>query len=217
MALFHEDPANARYRRAVMNGALFIGRQQANRGDYASALAQSRTALESAEALSASDPLNTMYRRDLWICHFRMGEAITQLGDPAKGLSEYRKSLAYIDALSAADPGDTGHQRGRAVTRLAIADLFARTGRKAAAVRQYRGAIAISQSLEAADPKKTETRIDLANMYSHLGRALQDTGQPGARTAFEKARALFDQAAKIDPGNAIVAAARTDLEAQVRR
>ena len=210
-ALFHQDPDNLGYRRAVMIGSLFIARLQAADGDYVNALAETRVALESAEALSALDSSNTVYRRDLWICHFRLGDAIAKLGNPAGGLVEYHKSLDYIEALAAADPGDKGHQRGCAVTHLAIADLLSGLSRNAAALPEYRKAIAISQALEAADPKKIETWIDLGNMYCHLGRTLQVQGQPDAPAALEKARLLFDRAAKLDPANTVISQGKAAL------
>ena len=215
-ALYRRDPANRIYRRAVMIGSLFIAGVEAGDGDYAAALARSRVALESAEALGALDPANTVYRRDLWVCHSRLGEATAKLGNPAAGLAEYRKAFGYIEALSAADPGDKGHQRGLAVTRLAIADMLSRLGRNAAALPEYRRAIAISQALDAADPMKSETRIDLANMYSHLGRTLQAMGQPSA-AALEMAGVLFKQAAKLDPANATISEGQAELRAEMHR
>jgi tetratricopeptide (TPR) repeat protein/tRNA A-37 threonylcarbamoyl transferase component Bud32 len=216
-ALYVRDPSNPTYRHAVMTGSLFIARLQASGGDDAAALARTRAALESAQALSALDPSNTMYRRDLWVCHFRLGEATAKLGRPAAGLAEYRKALGYIEALAVADPGDKGHQRGLAVTRLGIADLLSRLGRNAAALPEYRGAIAISQALDAADSKKGETQLDLANMYSHYGRTLQAMGQPLAATAFEKARVLFNQAARLDPANAAISEGQAALRAEMHR
>lgn len=55
---------------------------------------------------------------------------------------------------------------------------------------EYRRAIAIIQALETADPQKSDTWIDLANMYSHLGRTLQAMGQPAAGRSGESGHPL---------------------------
>src|ERR1035441_4056823 len=64
--LFHQDPTNLSYRRAVVIGSLLVAGFEASGGDYAAALVRSRVALGSAEALAALDPSNTADRRDLW-------------------------------------------------------------------------------------------------------------------------------------------------------
>jgi tetratricopeptide (TPR) repeat protein len=147
----------------------------------------------------------------MWMVHHDQAQILQKIGRIAAAETAVRKGLPFLEELAAADPGDKGHQRGIAVTYLTLGDILGGLHRTREAQASYRMAIVRSEGLLAADPHKIETTKDLARIYSHSGLLWLRSGKfAETRKALDRARELFDWSATVDPGDAQVAAGRSE-------
>ena len=206
------DPSNVGARRQVMNIYLMIGRGLTDNGDFKTALEETRKSRETTELLNTIDPANAMFQRDLWITDLRIGGLLSSMGNPAGALPRYRRALASINRLSSTDPGDKGHRHASAITYLALGDALRKLNQAGPTIENYGKGIAISQSLLAADPNKPETQDDLGTLESHLAGVLLASGSSAkAADLLAKARDLFDEATRRDPGNIRIKRNQADM------
>ena len=209
---FLADPLNPRARRQVMIAELMIARGLTDNGDFTTALEETRKAREITEMLNTTDPANTVFQRDLWVTDLRIGELLSSMGNPAGALPHYRRGLAAIDKLSNTDPGDKGHRHALAITYLAMGDTLQKMNQAGPAIENYGKGIAISQSLLADDPNKPETQDDLGTLEFHLAGVLLASGSTAkAAGLLAKARDLFDEATRRDPGNIRIKRNQADM------
>jgi serine/threonine protein kinase/tetratricopeptide (TPR) repeat protein len=210
------DPSNVDARRQVMTIYLMIARGLTDNGDFKTALEETRKSRETTELLNKIDPANAVFQRDLWVTDLRLGGLLSSMGDPSGALPHYRRGLASITKLSTTDPGDKGHRHALAITYLAMGDTLQKLNQAGQAIENYRRGIAISQSLLAADPSKPETQDDLGILESHLAGVLLASGSPAkAADLLAKARNLFDEATRRDPGNIRIKRNQADMFAQL--
>ena len=211
-AQFLADASNAGARRQVMITELMIARGLTDNGEFKTALEETRKSRETSELLNTIDPANTVFQRDLWVTDLRIGELLSRMGNPAGALPHYRRGLAAIDKLSNTDPGDKGHRHALAITYLAMGDTLQKLNQAGPAIENYGKGIAISQSLLVADPNKPETEDDLGTLEFHLAGLFLAAGSPEkAAGLLAKARDIFAEATRRDPGNIRIKRNQADM------
>jgi len=78
-------------------------------------------------------------------------------------------------------------------------------GQTSEAIAMFRKCIVVSGNLVSVDPKKLMSSIDLARMYSHLGRCyLSVNNRRQASECFVRAQVLFASASAIHSRNTVV-------------
>lgn len=203
--LVDSDPSHLDWQKVLAMNRLLIGDMLAGKGDSASALEAYRTALTTAEHLSALDPKNVEAHRAMMMAASNIGNVLCLRANENDALAAYRQSLAVAERATALDPSDTIWQRDVSVNHVRIGDLLRRQGDEAGALAAYRAALAIRERLAAADwtrvawTRDVQVR-DVLVCQTKIGDTLRDQGDTtGAIVALRRALETAERLIAFNP------------------
>ena len=185
-----------------------------NLGDSAGALNSYKKGVAIYEALAASGVTDPAMRRELGTAYVRLSEILSSTGETGDALTLARKGLALqketteVSASHAAVPPEV--RRELAATYSRVGDLLSATGDTPGALEHRRLALAIMQTVAATAPGDLANVRQLGVAYQKLGNTLGNPNYPnvgdqaGALDNLQKAHAIFSDATRTHPSNAMV-------------
>ena len=145
------------------------------------ALANSRHEMEIYVKLAEREPANAQVLDGLASSYSTTGGALERRGRMEESLALYRKGLAIRERLVAERPNDVALRRNLMISFGRIGDALRNRLMPVpdlpAALASFRKAQAIGEALAAADPKNSLARMDLVQIWSRIGAALNDPAQ----------------------------------------
>jgi len=197
--LVQDAPADQALRQDYVRASIDLARAYGQAGQFDAGIAQSRRAVEIAQAAAGAQPDNVSALTDLEAALAALADSLTdQKRYPeAVGLRERVQGLAR---RIAAVTGSPESERSLAVAEKRLAALYGVTGRMDDCRREYELARAIDERRCARNPQEMRARIDLSYDYSDLGWAAANMNRLDDALDFHrKALALRQQAAQADP------------------
>jgi non-specific serine/threonine protein kinase/serine/threonine-protein kinase len=185
-----------------------------NLGDSAGALASYQKSVAIYEALTAGGVSDPAVRRELGTGYVRLSEIKSSMGETGDALTLAQKGLALqkdtieVSASHVAVPAEV--RRELAATYSRVGDLLSATGDTRGALEHRRLALAIMQTIAATAPGDLANIRQLGIAYQKLGNTLGNPNYPnvgdlaGALENLQKAHAIFSDATKAHPSNAMV-------------
>lgn len=164
-----------------------------------SALADLRKLTESADAVPGADRTTVQ-------AHLKLGDTLNLLGRTDDALSQWDRARAVAEQLAAADPTDHAARLDAATAHSKLGFTRNRLGQREAAVAHYKAAVETLEVVDQEGPNDPLTLHALAVALLGRGDVARDSrdGQT-ARADTERAAALLDRAAALDPTNRTVA------------
>ena len=185
-----------------------------NLGDSAGALESYKKSVAIYEALTAAGVGDPAARRELGTAYVRLSEIQSSMGETGEALTLAKKGLALqkdtieVSASHAAVPPAV--RRELAATYSRVGDLLSATGDTPGALEHRRLALAIMQTIAVTAPDDLANVRQLGVAYQKLGNTLGNPNYPnvgdlpGALENLQKAHAIFSDATKTHPSNAMV-------------
>ncbi len=185
------------------------------KGDSNGALAQARTATDTAEKLVAANPGNQNLQRDLMADYQRVGDALRSLGDLTAAADTQRTWVAHVQTLVQQNPDDARLATGLINAQIELGDTLEQSGKPADAIVSYQAAKAVATTLTAKDPKNFGYAELLSEGRERVGDAL--LAQKASAAAMVEYRAALELAVKVSGSDSANFLWREVLEAMHER
>jgi serine/threonine protein kinase len=166
-------------------------------------LEQAQEYLDGLAKESASDP---SLLRELAAAYMRLAEVLgdsrdANIGDTAGALKNFKKSVELRETVVKLEPKVPERRRELAETYMALSRALSDAGRHDESGQYLRRALQILEPLASAYPQNNQMQQALGRAYQSSGSDERNTNLNELKKFHEKALAIFERLAQLDPGN----------------
>ncbi len=196
--LVEQDHKNATARVDDGYSQAFVGLAETESGNGQQGLATLQNGIDRLEKESEQDPKNSILRRYLAIASLFRGQIFFKSGKLDGALSDFKKTAAIYESIVSANLNDTDAQIDRAAANSKIADVLMTRGESTIAIDMYKKSLAVVEPFAHSSHPLLQAQYTVADTYSGLGLAFQNTPHSGASLAgqvesLKQASSWFEQ------------------------
>jgi eukaryotic-like serine/threonine-protein kinase len=202
-ALVAAEPANADYRRELLDSYWYIATLVGRQGDMAQEMEIVRRQLPEREQLAAAEKDAFIDRYNLAATYMYVGSLLVLTGDTNGAIENYEKALQIKDEVAALDPDHTRSSRALTITYEYLAVAYDKAGDTKRALELQQRGLQVRESLLATDPLNTDLRLMLVESHRYVGDIYLKLGDVRtAETHYAKQFSLVKEMVAADPADA---------------
>jgi eukaryotic-like serine/threonine-protein kinase len=202
-ALVTADPANADYRRELLDSYWYIATLLGRHGDMAQELEIIRRQLPEREQLASAEKEAFVDRYNLAATYVYIGSLLMRMDDANGAVENQQKALQIKEGLAALDPDHARSSRALSISYEYLGLAHDSAGNTKRALELHQRGLQLRESLVAADPLNTDLRLMLVESYRYVGDMHFKLGDVKlAEDYFTKEFSLVKQMVAADPADA---------------